>query len=65
MACAPSGSTSDRTVERAHLALAWAIVVLAVIHVAGVVVTGIVHRENLAAAMLHGRKREPAEDDVI
>jgi len=34
-------------------------------HVAGVVVTGIVHRENLVAAMLHGSKRDPAADDVI
>ena len=55
----------DRTVERIHVALAWAIVVLSVVHVAGVVVTGVVHGENLVAAMLHGRKREPAADDVI
>lgn len=55
----------DRTVERIHAALAWAIVVLAALHIAGVVVTGIVHHENLVAAMLHGRKRERAEDDVI
>jgi len=55
----------DRTVERIHVALAWAIVVLSVVHVAGVVVTGVVYGENLVAAMLHGRKREPAADDVI
>lgn len=55
----------DRTVERIHVDFAWAIVALAALHVAGVVVTGIVHRENLVAAMLHGRKREAAEGDVI
>jgi len=55
----------DRTVEQIHLDFAWAIVALAALHVAGVVVTGIVHRENLVAAMLHGRKREAAEGDVI
>ena len=55
----------DRTVERIHVDFAWAMVALAALHVAGVVVTGIVHRENLVAAMLHGRKRKPAEDDVI
>jgi cytochrome b len=55
----------DRTVERIHRDFAWAIVALAALHVAGVIVTGIVQRENLVAAMLHGRKREPAEGDVI
>jgi cytochrome b len=55
----------NRTVERLHVALAWTIVVLAVLHVAGVVVTGIVHRENLVAAMLHGSKREASAGDVI
>src|SRR6185369_7060530 len=33
----------DRTVEQIHLDFAWAIVALAALHVAGVVVTGIVH----------------------
>jgi len=55
----------DRTVERIHIGFAWAIVVLAAFHVAGVVVTGIVHGENLVAAMLHGSKRGPAGSDVI
>lgn len=55
----------DRTVERIHIDFAWAIVALAALHVAGVIVTGLVQRENLVAAMLHGSKRDPAEGDVI
>ena len=55
----------DRTVEQIHLDFAWAIVALAALHVAGVIVTGLVQRENLVAAMLHGSKRDPAEGDVI
>jgi cytochrome b len=63
--CSTDALWGDRTVERIHLDFAWAIVALAALHVAAVVVTGIAHGENLAAAMLHGSKREPSEDDVI
>lgn len=54
----------NETVERIHLALAWTIVVLAVVHVAGVAVASIRHRENLIAAMAHGDKRPPAATDI-
>ena len=40
-----------------HRALAWAVLALVGLHVAGVVFTGWHQRENLVAAMLHGRKR--------
>ena len=53
----------DETVERVHLAFAWTIVVLAVVHVVGVVVTSVHQRENLVAAMVHGRKRAASNDD--
>ena len=53
----------DETVERIHLALAWTIVVLVVMHVAGVVLTGLHQRENLIASMVHGMKREAAGSD--
>lgn len=43
-------------VERVHRASAVSVLVLAAIHVAGVVFTSIRQRENLAAAMVHGRK---------
>ena len=44
-------------VERLHSTLADALVVLAALHVAGVVAASLRHRENLVAAMVHGRKR--------
>jgi len=40
-----------------HAALTWPLAPLAVIHVAGVVHGSRRHRENLVAAMWHGRKR--------
>ena len=54
----------DARIEALHSALANALLVLVSLHVIGVVVTSIRHRENLIAAMLHGRKRGPAGDDV-
>ena len=44
-------------VETAHSALADLLVILAALHVVGVIVASLRHRENLVAAMLHGRKR--------
>jgi cytochrome b len=54
----------DATVERIHVALAWTMVVLAVLHVAGVALASIRHRENLVASMASGAKREAAVDDI-
>ena len=48
-------------VERLHRFSAVLVLVLAALHVAGVVFTSIRQRENLAAAMVHGRKA-PADD---
>ncbi len=50
--------------EQLHASLAWALLALVALHVCGVVFTSRAHRENLVAAMLHGRKRPPASDDV-
>ena len=50
--------------EKLHEALSDALVALVMLHVAGVVVTSLRQRENLAAAMLHGRKRPPVGHDV-
>lgn len=49
--------------DRLHDALAWALLVFATLHVAGVALTSLRHRENLAAAMLNGRKAAPAPGD--
>jgi cytochrome b len=54
----------DATVEQIHRALAWTMVALAALHVAGVVVASIRHRENLVAAMVHGDKRGAAANDI-
>jgi len=50
-------------VERVHAGFAWAVLGLAALHVAGVVFTSLRQRENLVAAMLHGRKRAPTADE--
>jgi len=55
----------DETIETVHRALAWAMLGLIALHIAGVVFTSLRHRENLVAAMLSGRKRPPAGDDQV
>jgi cytochrome b len=55
-------STTDRYwgvawVESLHAVLADALMILILVHVAGVVHASWRHRENLVAAMIHGRKR--------
>ena len=54
----------DVTVERMHEALAWSLLGLVAIHVAGVLVASRRHRENLVRSMIDGRKRAPGEDDI-
>jgi cytochrome b len=52
------------TVAAWHSALAWALLGLVAVHVAGVVFTSVRHRENLVASMLDGDKRAPSGDDT-
>jgi cytochrome b len=46
--------------EEAHGALAWTWLAVVVVHVAGVALSSLLHRENLVAAMVTGRKRGEA-----
>lgn len=59
-------AAAARMVGEVHQLLGNAILVLAGIHVAGVVLESLLHRENLAAAMITGRKpaRRPGEADA-
>ena len=43
-------------VEELHGALAWALLGVVVVHVLGVLLSSVLHRENLIAAMITGRK---------
>jgi cytochrome b len=47
-----------------HEALADALLGLALLHVTGVATASWRHRENLVAAMIHGRKRPPSDGDI-
>jgi cytochrome b len=44
------------TVREAHEWLAWILLAMIVMHVAGAIASSVVHRENLVAAMVSGRK---------
>jgi cytochrome b len=50
--------------ETLHAALAWLLLLLVGGHLGGVFFTARRHRERLVRAMLDGRKRAPASDDI-
>jgi cytochrome b len=50
--------------EDAHEALAWSLLAVVVVHVAGVLLSSVLHRENLVAAMITGRKRGDATQAI-
>ncbi len=51
-------------VEDLHDDLTTALIALVLVHVAGAVWTSLLYRENLVAAMFHGRKMAPGPDDI-
>ena len=48
-----------------HETVAHGLLLLVLIHVGGVILASLRHRENLVAAMITGRKRVAGEDDVL
>ena len=54
----------DVWLDMLHQGIAWTMLVLAALHVVGVITTGRRHRENLVRAMLTGRKRAAEDGDV-
>lgn len=47
-----------------HTAIGWCLLGMVGAHLAGVLASSVLHRENLVAAMFSGRKRLPAPGDV-
>jgi cytochrome b len=50
--------------EDAHEALAWTLLAVVAVHVTGVGLGSVLHRENLVAAMITGRKRGKASEAI-
>ncbi|MCO8146558.1 cytochrome b/b6 domain-containing protein [Rhodovulum tesquicola] len=58
------GARGEDALEEIHETLANLLLLLAALHVGGVVLASLRHHENLARAMLTGDKRAPGPDDI-
>jgi cytochrome b len=54
----------DEVMQFTHSAFAYGVVALIALHLAGVVLASVRHKENLVRAMITGEKRAPHEGDV-
>jgi cytochrome b len=54
----------EKWVEELHEGLTNCLIVLVALHIGGVIFSSWRHGENLVAAMVHGRKRAPDENDI-
>lgn len=54
----------DDAMQLMHSVFAYGVVGLVAVHLAGVVLASVRHKENLVRAMITGLKRAPAPDDV-
>jgi cytochrome b len=54
----------DEGMQKLHDVLGNGLLLLVLAHLAGVALASLRHRENLVAAMVSGRKRSPAPEDV-
>lgn len=59
-----NAGADNETFEEIHEALAHAMLIVVVLHIAGVVVSSILHRENLVRAMVTGYKQGPADAGI-
>jgi hypothetical protein len=58
------GDAGSEWMEELHEAISSAIVILVVVHVAGVLTSSVLHRQNLIGSMITGRKRGAPEQGI-